>query len=70
MTHTTRAHGRRILSILMAFVLALSLLPTAAFAAEGRQGSGTENDPYIINTADQLAGIKNDLNSVYTSDMV
>ena len=33
MTHTTRAHGRRILSILMAFVLALSLLPTAAFAA-------------------------------------
>ncbi|MBS4880758.1 MAG: S-layer homology domain-containing protein [Firmicutes bacterium] len=65
MTHTTRAHGRRILSILMAFVLALSLLPTAAFAAEGRQGSGTENDPYIINTADQLAGIKNDLDAYY-----
>ena len=35
MTHTTRAHGRRILSMLMAFVLALSLLPTAAFAAGG-----------------------------------
>ena len=67
MTHTTRAHGRRILSILMAFVLALSLLPTAAFAAgEGSlQGSGTESDPYVITTADQLAGIKNNLGAYY-----
>ena len=47
MTHTTRAHGRRILSMLMAFVLALSLLPTAAFAAGGGnlQGRGTKDDP-------------------------
>ena len=67
MTHTTRAHGRRILSILMAFVLALSLLPTAAFAAGGGdpQGSGTESDPYVITTADQLAGIKKKLNAHY-----
>ena len=68
MTHTTRAHGRRILSMLMAFVLALSLLPTAAFAAGGGgdpQGSGTENDPYVITTADQLAGIKNNLGAYY-----
>ncbi len=67
MTHTTRAHGRRILSMLMAFVLALSMLPTAAFAAGGGdpQGSGTENAPYVITTADQLAGIKNNLGAYY-----
>ena len=66
MTHTTRAHGRRILSMLMAFVLALSLLPTAAFAAGGDpQGSGTESDPYVITTADQLEGIKKNLNAHY-----
>lgn len=66
MTHTTRAHGRRILSILMAFVLALSLLPTAAFAAGGDpQGSGTKDDPYVITTADQLAGIKKNLGAYY-----
>ena len=52
--------------MLMAFVLALSLLPTAAFAAGGGpQGSGTESDPYVITTADQLAGIQNDLDAYY-----
>lgn len=53
--------------MLMAFVLALSLLPTAAFAAGGGdpQGSGTKDDPYVITTADQLAGIKKNLGAYY-----
>ena len=53
--------------MLMAFVLALSLLPTAAFAAGGGdpQGSGTKEAPYVITTAEQLANIKNDLDGYY-----
>ena len=65
MTHT-RVRKRRILSALTAFVLALSLFPTAALAAEEYDsGSGTEDAPYIITTADQLAGIKENLDAHY-----
>ena len=38
---------KRVISLLLALVLAVSLLPTAAWAAEEKpqQGSGTADDP-------------------------
>lgn len=46
---------KRALSLLMAFVMVLSLLPATARAAEtGPQGSGTADEPYLIGTAEEL----------------
>ncbi len=46
---------KRALSLLMAFILVIGLLPTAAWAAEtGPQGSGTADEPYLIGTAEEL----------------
>ena len=43
---------KRVISLLLALVLAVSLLPTAAFAAETEpQGKGTAEEPYLIGTA-------------------
>ena len=40
---------KRVISLLLALVLAVSLLPTAAWAAEtGPKGKGTADDPYLI----------------------
>ena len=73
MTHTNTCK-RRILSALLAVVMALSLLPMAAFATEpvALEGSGTKDAPYLIATADQLAAIQNDLDAYYqlTDDIV
>ena len=43
---------KRILSLLLCLVMVLGLLPTAAFAAESGEttGSGTETDPYCVST--------------------
>ena len=55
---------KRIISILLTFCLCLSLLPTVALAAgpdvwDGStkvpSGSGSESDPYIISTGEELA---------------
>ena len=47
--------ARRLLSVLLCLVLALSLLPTAVFAAETTAtGSGTETDPYLVSNFKQL----------------
>ena len=57
---------KRVISLLLALVLALGLLPTAAFAAEGTlSGSGTEAEPYLIEDADDLAKVSNDLTAHY-----
>ena len=66
----TNTRKRRILSALLAVVMALSLLPMAAFATEPEllDGTGTKNDPYLITTADQLAAIKDDLTGYYKLD--
>lgn len=48
---------KRIASAVMALILCLTLLPTAALAAEsptGITGDGTEDSPYQISTAEQL----------------
>lgn len=47
---------KRVISLLLALVLALSLLPTAAWAAEP-QGRGTADDPYLIEDAEDLAKV-------------
>ena len=57
---------KRALSLLMAFVMVVGLLPTAAFAARGTlKGSGTEGNPYLIEDADDLAKVSNDLTAHY-----
>ena len=49
---------KRLLSLALAFVLAFSLLPTAAWAAEDTlKGSGTADDPYLIEDAEDLAKV-------------
>lgn len=46
---------KRALSLLMAFVMVLSLLPaTVRAAGTGPQGSGTADEPYLIGTAEEL----------------
>ena len=51
----TKRTARRLLSVLLCLVLALSLLPTAVFAAETTAtGSGTETDPYLVSNFKQL----------------
>ncbi len=54
----------RIISILLTFCLCLSLLPTVALAAgpdvwdgstKAPSGSGSESDPYLISTGEELA---------------
>lgn len=57
---------KRLLSLALAFVLAFSLLPTAAWAAEDTlKGSGTADDPYLIEDAEDLAKVSNDLTAHY-----
>ena len=51
---------KQVLSLLMALVFCLSLLPAAAFAAGGTlSGSGTAGDPYLIEDADDWATFVN-----------
>ena len=64
---------KRILSCLMALTLCLSLLPTAALAADGAWdgsivtafagGTGTESDPYQIANGAELAYLASSVNS-------
>ena len=67
---------KRLLSILLAFCLCLSLLPTAALAAgpdvwDGStkvpSGSGSESDPYLISTGEELAWLSTLTGSKYTN---
>ena len=63
---------KRIVSAVMALILCLTLLPTAALAADGAWdgsiatafagGSGTENDPYQIDDGAQLAYLASEVN--------
>lgn len=63
---------KRIVSAVMALILCLTLLPTAALAADGAWdgsiatafagGSGTGNDPYQIADGAQLAYLANSVN--------
>ena len=55
---------KRILSILLCCVMLVGLLPTAALAAgpdvwdgstKAPSGSGSESDPYLISTGEELA---------------
>ena len=63
---------KRIVSAVMALILCLTLLPTAALAADGAWdgsiatafagGSGTENNPYQIDDGAQLAYLASEVN--------
>ena len=67
---------KRIVSAVMALILCLTLLPTAALAADGAWdgsiatafagGSGTENDPYQIDDGAQLAYLASEVNKDQT----
>ena len=52
---------KRMLSLLLVLVMLLGLLPTAALAAPA-SGSGTEADPYLIATAQDLADFRDEVN--------
>ena len=55
---------KRALSLLMAVILVVSLLPTAVWAADGTlSGSGTEADPYLIASADDLNAFRDKVNA-------
>ena len=57
---------KRVISLLLALVLALGLLPTAAWAAEtGPKGKGTADEPYLIKDKADLAKVSNDLTAHY-----
>ena len=61
---------KRLLSLALAFVLAFSLLPTAAFAAEEPklQGKGTADEPYLIGTAEELKRFRDLVNGSTDTD--
>ena len=52
---------KRMLSLLLVLVMLLGLLPTAALAAPA-SGSGTEADPYLIATAQELVDFRDEVN--------
>ncbi len=53
---------RRFLSILLTFVLALTFVPMAVLAAPAT-GDGSEENPYIISTADELKAFRDEVNA-------
>ena len=59
---------KKVLSILLALALCLSLLPTAALAEDATAmpkyngGSGTEDDPWLISSAADLQLLANTIN--------
>ena len=53
---------KRILAWVLALVMIVGLLPTVAFAAD-LGGSGTEDDPYLITSADDLAAFRDKVNA-------
>ena len=54
---------RKLSSLLLALVMLLGLLPTAALAAGGEwEGSGTEADPYILDDAADLRALAANVN--------
>lgn len=57
---------RKLISILLAGVMLLSLLPMTASASTSTifaSGSGTEDDPFVIETLTQLKAFRNDVNN-------
>lgn len=54
---------KRVLSLALALLMVLSLVPMSALAAEGSlTGSGTANDPYLIEDATDLATFRDIVN--------
>ena len=55
---------KRALSLLMALIMVVSLLPTAAWAADGTlSGSGTADNPYLIEDAADLKAFRDKVNA-------
>lgn len=55
---------KRVISLLLALVLAVSLLPTAAWAADVTlSGKGTFAEPYLISGADELKAFRDRVNA-------
>ncbi len=54
---------KRVLSLLMAFVMVVSLLPATVRAADGTlNGKGTFDEPYLISNADELKAFRDQVN--------
>ncbi|MGN0490626.1 hypothetical protein [Ruminococcus sp.] len=68
--------GKKALSLLIAVMMLMSLVPLGTFTASGMTGSGTSSDPYVISSADDLKlfativnyGVKN-LSAYLTADI-
>ena len=61
----------RIIAWIAVAAMALSMTPSVAFAGSSSAfagGSGTESDPYVIKTAEQLAAVAGDLDANYVLD--
>ncbi len=54
---------KKLLSIVLVAIMVLSLVPFSVFASEEMTGIGTEADPYVIMTADQLMAFAEEVNS-------
>lgn len=55
--------SKRVLGILLAFCLVFALAPATAAAEEPWQGSGTEEDPWLISTAQDLTWLSLNVNN-------
>jgi len=61
---------KRLISIVLSFMIVLSFIPGAAFATDSltdqaKMGSGTADDPYVISTKEDLTGINDNLSATY-----
>lgn len=54
---------KRITSWLLMLILVLGLLPAVVSAAPKTGGSGTEADPYLIATEEDLAAFRDEVNA-------
>ena len=57
---------KRLISLILVLVMVIGLMPTVAFAANTTEfagGSGTENDPYLIETKYHLDNVRNYLDA-------
>ena len=63
-----KIYGRNLLSIMLAIVMIFSILPVGVFAQNGTlTGSGTEENPYLIEDAADLAAFRDIINSTASS---
>jgi len=58
-------YSKKLLVLFFAILLLVSALPCYTLAASEYKGSGTKKDPYLIESAAQLDGVRNNLSAHY-----